>query len=207
VPAVCPFSLVMPFLPAEVPDAGGQGDCRRRRATQAQRQPRRSRTHLRGPGAGRVPAPDRRVPGPSRLALRIRPATRSNSGDPVPDRGTRMPMFTPKRADAADRPILLFATGCDCAGELSFFVGRERRGRLARHPAVRNPIAADRLSCRNSTPVPVSRGHVFTTDPGASRGKSRAPLTLRRRRYATPVRPTATTGLDPRALVASFRPC
>jgi hypothetical protein len=121
---------LMPFLPAEVLDAGGQGDCRRGQ--------RRGRNVNRG-GEGRYRGfehcPVGTGPTRSRAdAFRIRPAPRSNSGDPVPDRGTRMRKFTRERAAAADRPIFVFATGCDCAGELASSVGRERRGRRARRP-------------------------------------------------------------------------
>jgi hypothetical protein len=40
-----------------------------------------------------------------------------------------MRKFTPEWADAADKTDFVFVTGCDCAGELSFAVGRERLGR------------------------------------------------------------------------------
>jgi hypothetical protein len=39
-----------------------------------------------------------------------------------------MRKFTLERSAAADGSIFVFVTGCDCAGALSFSIGREERG-------------------------------------------------------------------------------
>jgi hypothetical protein len=70
-----------------------------------------------------------------------------------------MPEFTPESKDAADRPIFVYATGCDCAGELSFSVGHGAPG--------------PEVHLRDTQPAEPDRHRSSGADPGADAARFR----------------------------------